>query len=63
MHQDISCHRRNEQLKMIQGLACLTRDDVQRQTQVAVVLSAVQARHVIDKLWNMQVDLKCCEKL
>ncbi|KIH60752.1 hypothetical protein ANCDUO_08987, partial [Ancylostoma duodenale] len=49
--------QRNEQLKMIQGLACLTRDDVQRQTQVAVVLSAVQARHVIDKLWNMQEKL------
>uniref|UniRef100_A0A7I4YWT1 Mediator of RNA polymerase II transcription subunit 24 n=1 Tax=Haemonchus contortus TaxID=6289 RepID=A0A7I4YWT1_HAECO len=32
-------------------------DDVQRQTQVAVVLSAVQARHVIDKLWNMQEKL------
>ncbi|WKY09173.1 hypothetical protein Q1695_001940 [Nippostrongylus brasiliensis] len=48
---------RNEQLKMIQGLACLTRDDVQRQTQVAVVLSAVQARHVIDKLWTMQEKL------
>lgn len=44
---------------MIQGLACLTRDDVQRQTQVAVVLSAVQARHVIDKLWNMQVATSC----
>ncbi|PIO74832.1 hypothetical protein TELCIR_03154, partial [Teladorsagia circumcincta] len=52
---DLLFFNRNEQLKMIQGLACLTRDDVQRQTQVAVVLSAVQARHVIDKLWNMQV--------
>ncbi|VDM62181.1 unnamed protein product [Angiostrongylus costaricensis] len=49
--------QRNEQLKMIQGLSYLTRDDVQRQTQVAVVLSAIQARHVIDKLWNMQEKL------
>ncbi|KJH45220.1 hypothetical protein DICVIV_08715 [Dictyocaulus viviparus] len=42
---------------VVKGLAYLTRDDVQRQAQVAVVLSAIQARHVIDKLWNMQEKL------